>query len=65
MHQLLQRVRSARRDGMDGIKKVKSAGGVTEDDGERYEGEIQKLTDVWVKKIEDTLGAKEAEILKV
>ena len=59
------RVRSARREGMDGIKKAKTAGGITEDDVERYEGEIQKLTDLWVKKIDDTVGSKEAEILKV
>ena len=59
------RVRSTRREGMDGIKKAKAGGGITEDDVKRYENDIQKLTDEWVKKIEDTLSLKEAEILKV
>lgn len=59
------RVRSARREGMDGIKKAKAAGGIADDDVERYEAEIQKLTDQWVKKIDESLMAKETDILKV
>jgi ribosome recycling factor len=59
------RVRSARRDGLDGIKKAQKDGGINDDDIERYEGEVQKLTDQWVKKIDDSLSAKEADILKV
>ena len=38
---------------------------VTEDDLETYEKEIQKLTDGFVKKIDDAVTTKEAEILKV
>lgn len=59
------RVRSARRDGMEGLKKVSKDGGVTEDAIESYEKEIQKLTDAFVKKIEDTAALKEADIMKV
>ncbi|MDQ3625343.1 MAG: ribosome recycling factor [Verrucomicrobiota bacterium] len=59
------RVRSARREGIDVLKKNQRAGTITEDDLETYEKEIQKLTDAWVKKIEDALAAKEADILKV
>ena len=59
------RVRSARREGMDGIKKAKTSGGIADDDLERFESEIQKLTDHWVRKIDDSLAAKEADILKV
>src|SRR4029079_7137122 len=54
------RVRSARRDGMDTMKKLQKEGAVSEDDLERYEGEIQKLTDQYVKRIEETLEVKEA-----
>jgi ribosome recycling factor len=32
---------------------------------ERYEKDVQKLTDDFVKKIEDALNAKEADIMKV
>jgi ribosome recycling factor len=59
------RVRSARRDGLDGIKKAQKDGKATEDDLETYEKEIQKLTDVAVKRIEDAFASKEAEIMKV
>ena len=59
------RVRSARRDGIDAIKKAHKGGTVTEDGLESYEKEIQKLTDGFVKKIDDSTATKEAEILKV
>ena len=59
------RVRSARRDGLDAIKKAQKDGKATEDDLETYEKEIQKLTDSSVKRIEDVLAFKEAEIMKV
>lgn len=59
------RVRSARRDGIDSIKKANKEGAISEDDVETYEKEIQKLTDGFVKKIDDSVNSKEAEILKV
>jgi ribosome recycling factor len=59
------RVRSARRDGLDSLKKVGKEGGFTEDALEGFEKEVQKLTDSFVKKIEDATSAKEADILKV
>jgi ribosome recycling factor len=59
------RVRSARREGMDAMKKLEKAGDVSEDNLERYEGEIQKLTDQFIKRIEEGLETKEADIMKV
>ncbi|MEA3212193.1 MAG: ribosome recycling factor [Chthoniobacter sp.] len=59
------RMRSARRDGIDAIKKSQKGGEVTEDEFETYEKEIQKLTDGFVKKIDDALINKETDILKV
>ena len=59
------RVRSARREAMDSMKKLQKDGTVGEDDVERYEGDIQKLTDQFVKKIEEALEMKEADIMKV
>src|SRR3954468_652024 len=44
------RVRSARRDGIDAIKKGHKDGTVSEDSLGTYEKEIQKLTDGFVKK---------------
>jgi ribosome recycling factor len=59
------RVRSARRDGIEGLKKAQKDGTLTEDELERLEKDVQKLTDDFVKKIEDSLTAKEADIMKV
>jgi ribosome recycling factor len=59
------RIRSARRDGMEGMKKLEKAGDVSEDDLERYEGEIQKLTDQFIKRVEEGLESKEADIMKI
>jgi ribosome recycling factor len=59
------RVRSARREGMDQLKKAEKDGGIAEDALESYEKEVQKLTDGFVKKIDDALALKEADIMKV
>ena len=59
------RVRSARREGMDALKKMQKEGKITEDDLTGSEKEVQKITDSWTKKIDDALTAKEADIMKV
>src|SRR3954468_19807435 len=58
------RVRSARRDGIDALKKAEKEGEVSKDELETYEKEVQKLTDGFVKKIDDAIASKEAEIMK-
>jgi ribosome recycling factor len=59
------RMRSARRDGMDTMKKLQKEGTISEDDLETYEKEIQKFTDTYVKRIDEALDAKESDIMKV
>ena len=59
------RVRSARRESLDAIKKAEKDGKVSEDNRETFEKEIQKLTDGFVKKIDDAFASKEADIMKV
>jgi len=59
------RVRSNRRAALDEAKKLKAGGGISEDEMRDLEDEIQKLTDRFVKSIDDHLKHKEAEILKV
>jgi len=59
------RVRSARREGIDAIKKAQKDGHISEDDLGSYEKEVQKLTDQFVKKIDEALASKEADILRV
>ena len=59
------RVRSSRRDAMDKVKKLQKAGTITEDDLERSEKEIQKLTDKFVVSIDTHTTHKEAELMTV
>jgi len=59
------RIRSSRREGMEALKKAQKESAITEDDLESYEKETQKLTDGFVKRIDEALAAKEADIMKV
>ena len=58
-------LRHSRREGMEALKKEAKAGGVTEDDVETAEKEVQKLTDQYVGKIDAHLAHKEKEIMTV
>jgi len=59
------RVRSNRRTAMDEAKKLKTSGGLTEDQLRDVEDDVQKLTDRFVKSVDDHLKHKEAEVMKV
>ncbi|HWY39854.1 MAG TPA: ribosome recycling factor [Chthoniobacterales bacterium] len=58
-------VRGNRRTALDEAKKLKAGGGISEDEMRDLEDEIQKLTDRFVKSIDDHLKHKEAEIMRV
>ncbi|MDD2869866.1 ribosome recycling factor [Neomegalonema sp.] len=57
-------VRNVRRDGMDQLKKAKSSG-MSEDEHDLWGEEIQSLTDVYVKRVDEALTVKEKEIMQV
>ncbi len=57
-------VRNVRRDGMDQTKKAK-ADGMSEDDQKFWEGEVQDMTDKYIKLVDDQLETKQAEIMQV
>jgi ribosome recycling factor len=57
-------VRNVRKDANNDIKKLEKEG-TSEDMCKTAEDSVQKLTDGYIKKIEDLLAVKEAEILKV
>src|ERR1700741_5655641 len=59
------RVRGARRNGIDLIKKIEKEGEITEDDRRDLEEEVQKLTDKYVKEVDQQLETKEMDIMKV
>ena len=58
-------IRNIRRDAMDKFKAMKKAGEITEDDQKKLEEETQKLTDKYVKMIDDTCADKNKEIMEV
>ncbi len=58
-------IRHNRRDAMDQVKKEGKDGDMTEDDVTQGEKEIQKLTDSYIKRIDDLLEKKEADLMKV
>jgi ribosome recycling factor len=58
-------VRHIRRDAMELLKRHAHDSGVTEDEEKKAETEVQKLTDQYIKKIDDHLGKKEKEIMTV
>ena len=58
-------VRNIRRDAMENFKKQQKASEITEDDQKKLEEETQKLTDKYVKMIDDTCADKNKEIMEV
>ena len=58
-------VRNIRRDGNDFMKKQLKDKLISEDEEKKSLDEVQRLTDEFVRKLEDVATAKEQEILKV
>lgn len=58
-------VRGVRRDAIERFKKQKKAGEVTEDGLLDLEDDIQKMTDKFIKKIDEIVNEKENEIREV
>lgn len=58
-------VRMARREANDELKKAEKAKEISEDDLKRGEGEIQKLTDKYIKKVDEAGDEKEKDLMTV
>ena len=58
-------IRNIRREGLEELKKLQSAGGVAEDAVKKEEAELQKLTDAYIAQIGQILETKEKEIMEV
>jgi ribosome recycling factor len=59
------RVRTNRRNALDEAKKLQKGGELTEDGLRDLEADVQKLTDRFVKSIDEHFERKEAEVMKV
>ncbi len=57
-------IRNIRKDVNDALKKLQKDG-ASEDAVKRAEDEVQKLTDAHVKRVDDVMGKKEQDIMKV
>lgn len=58
-------IRNVRRDGMDDLKKQEKEKIISEDEQRKQSEQVQKLTDDFVKKVDEMLAAKEKDILSV
>jgi ribosome recycling factor len=58
-------VRNVRRDGMELIKRIEKAGGLSEDQAKGRSNDVQKATDHHIKTIDDLLKHKAEEIMQV
>ena len=59
------KIRNLRRDQNDKVKKMEKDKDLSEDDSKKYQAEIQTVTDVFVKKVDEVILAKEKELLTV
>ncbi|AXH13536.1 ribosome recycling factor [Halarcobacter bivalviorum] len=58
-------IRNVRKHANDKVKNLHKDKEITEDENKKAQDEIQKITDAYVAKADDTLKAKEQEILTV
>jgi ribosome recycling factor len=58
-------IRQARRDANEAIKRSEKDKELTEDDSKRLQADIQKETDLFIKKVDDKLAGKEKEVMTV
>ncbi|HNQ92769.1 MAG TPA: ribosome recycling factor [Alphaproteobacteria bacterium] len=58
-------IRNIRRDGMDTLKKAEKDNEISEDEHKRMSDEVQKLTDQFIKNVDDHLAKKEEDVMKV
>ena len=58
-------VRNVRREAMDDLKKAEKDGAISQDEHKRLEGDVQKLTDEAIRRVDEALKTKEHEIMQV
>ena len=58
-------VRNCRRDQNEVIKKAQKAKDISEDESNRFQKDVQEITDRFVGKIDEVINSKEKELLTV
>ena len=58
-------VRNCRRDALEHLRKAEKDGGISQEDERRAQERLQKLTDSFIKRVDDVSRSKETEVLEV
>lgn len=58
-------IRNARREQNDVIKKAEKDKSISEDDSKKFQGEVQTVTDKYIKQVDDIIDKKEKELLEL
>src|SRR6516165_3120806 len=58
-------VRNVRRDGVELLRRREKEADISQDQQRKLQQEVQHLTDEYIKRIDETLGQKDREILQV
>src|SRR3954468_21027919 len=58
-------VRNCRREALDHMRKAEKDGGISQEDEKRAQERLQKLTDTFVKRVDDVSRQKETEVMEV
>ncbi len=59
------KLRNARRDTNEQLKALKKENSISEDELFKEQGEVQKLTDEYIKRTDEIIVAKEKEIMEI
>lgn len=58
-------IRNSRRDQNEIVKKSEKAKEISEDESKKFQGEVQEVTDKYVKDVDVIIQAKESELMSV
>jgi ribosome recycling factor len=58
-------IRNCRRDAIDHVRKAEKDGGISSEDQHRTQERLQKLTDQFIRQIDDVSRKKETEVMEV
>jgi ribosome recycling factor len=58
-------VRNCRRDALDHLRKAEKEGGISQEDERRAQERLQKLTDGFIRRVDDVSRHKETEVMEV
>ncbi|CVK17622.1 MULTISPECIES: ribosome recycling factor [Sporomusa] len=58
-------IRNLRRDANDAVKKIEKDKAISEDEAKKAQDDIQKLTDKYIKEVDQVMAVKEKDIMEV